>query len=386
MSQFPVEKHTNSVIAVELAMQKWLEKHKEQTKSTVQVVYHLEIEFYLTDLFLYRSRPDLMLCGRTLQGLSPSENLFPHTPGHDGIPCRAQDFLEDVQEKAEEQGMVISFRTSKKIPTHFAVELEVKETANAPEERQRLLNILFDAEYDHDLKVLLHPQPFAGFPASAQYCNWSLITENGPLTASLRFPLQCTGTLLHFNLLATELIEKHTGTTAGNAAGAPATNAAGALAQLEASLATAAAGLHCAANKDIQAEVQAYREEQHALQLEREVHTLSQMAINHFVAAAVRHQNLLLENIRGLKKVFPEETFTDLASTQFKALEVTARYVNELRNLVHQLLDVWNGSPASKEEAPALLEEIRKRADHLEMIVDNSLWPLPKYIDLLYLE
>lgn len=88
MSQFPVEKHTNSVIAVELAMQKWLEKHKEQTKSTVQVVYHLEIEFYLTDLFLYRSRPDLMLCGRTLQGLSPSENLFPYPRTRwNSLPC-----------------------------------------------------------------------------------------------------------------------------------------------------------------------------------------------------------------------------------------------------------------------------------------------------------
>ena len=109
------------------------------------------------------------------------------------------------------------------------------------------------------------------------------------------------------------------------------------------------------------------------------------MAINHFVAVAVRHQNLLLENIRGLKSISGRNIYRPGLYT-IQSPEVTARYVNELRNLVHQLLDVWNGSPASKEEAPALLEEIRKRADHLEMIVDNTLWPLPKYIDLLYLE
>ncbi|NLA15213.1 MAG: hypothetical protein GX877_01595 [Bacteroidales bacterium] len=369
MAHFPVEKHADSVVAVEQALHQWMEQHEPEFENSVQLVYRLEIEFYLTDRFMYQSRPDLLLCGRTLQGLSPSKHLYPHTPGYPLIPYSAEAFIAEVQETAEEEGMIITFSGGKGVPTQLAVILDVDNAANAPKERQNLLKILLSPEDDQGIKVLLHPRPFAGFPASAQYCHWSLMADGAPLTTPIRFPLECTGTLLHFNRLAAEFIQEHTGT----------------FNQMIVSLAETAATLHCAASKDVPAEVQTYREQENVMQLEREVHVLSQMTINHFVPAAVRHQNLLLKNIQGLKEAFPEETFKELASTQFKAVEITARYVNELRNLVHQLLDAWNGPKTTKEEIPALMEEIRKRADHLEMIVDHSLWQLPKYKDLFYL-
>ncbi len=374
MPKFPVEKHTNSVAAVEQAMKQWLEKQKEGAAHTaadaLHLTYSLEIELYLIDLYLYRARPDLVLCGRTLQGLSPSKNLFPNTPGYHGVPSRAQVFLEEVQEEAKKQGVSITFRAKEEVPTQFALELVVQEAAKAPEYKQEVLDVLMRLASDHDLKVLLHPQPFAGFPASAQYCRWSFQTDKGPLTTPLHFPLQCTGTLLHFNTLATRLIEEHTGT----------------LAQLETSLAAAADTLHCAANEDVPALVQAYREDTYARQLERELHTLSELTINHFVSAAVKHVNLILENIRGLKEVLPPEEYNQAASTQFKVISITMTYVNELRLLIHDVLEALKDPKRSKEEGPQVMEEVRKRIDHLEMIVDQEFWPVPTYRDLLYLD
>jgi glutamine synthetase type III len=374
MPKFPVEEHTNSVAAVEQAMKQWLEKNKEAAGTAeagaLTLTYNLEIELYLIDLYLYRARPDLVLCGRTLQGLSPGKNLFPQTPGYSGIPSRAQVFLEEVQEEANKQGVSINFRAKEEIPTQFAVEFAVQEAAKAPEYRQKVLDILMHVVSDHDLKVLLHPQPFAGFPASAQYCRWNFETNKGPLTTPVRFPLQCTGTLLHFNTLATRLIEKHTGT----------------LAQLQASLDAAANTLHCAASEDVPAQVQAYREETYARQLERELNTLSELTINHFVSAAVKHVNLILENIRGLKEVLPPEEYNQAASTQFKVVSITMNYVNELRLLIHDVLEALKDPNRAKEEGPQLMEEVRKRIDHLEMIVDQEFWPVPTYRDLLYLD
>jgi len=129
--------------------------------------------------------------------------------------------------------------------------------------------------------------------------------------------------------------------------------------------------------------------------LQIEARVLGDLAINHFVPTAIRHENLLLENVKGLRDVFPAAEYEELVSTQLKALRTTAGYVNELRNLVHLLIEARK--KANKEESlherarqyaaavMPVMERIRDCADHLEMIVDDELWPLPKYRELLFL-
>ena len=61
-------------------------------------------------------------------------------------------------------------------------------------------------------------------------------------------------------------------------------------------------------------------------------------------------------------------------------------YVNELRLLIHDVLEALKDPNKAKEEGPQVMEEVRKRIDHLEMIVDQEFWPVPTYRDLLYLD
>ena len=129
--------------------------------------------------------------------------------------------------------------------------------------------------------------------------------------------------------------------------------------------------------------------------LQIEARVLGDLAINHFVPTAIRHENMLLENVKGLRDVFPAAEYEELVSTQLKALRITAGYVNEIRNLVHLLIEarkkankVESLHERAREYAAAVvpvMEHIRVCADHLEMIVDDELWPLPKYRELLFL-
>jgi glutamine synthetase type III len=60
-------------------------------------------------------------------------------------------------------------------------------------------------------------------------------------------------------------------------------------------------------------------------------------------------------------------------------------YVNELRLLVHDMLEALKNPETIEEKGPELMAEVRKRTDHLEMIVDQALWPVPKYREILFL-
>jgi glutamine synthetase len=137
------------------------------------------------------------------------------------------------------------------------------------------------------------------------------------------------------------------------------------------------------------------RNEMYVKKLQIEARVLGDLAINHFVPTAIRHENLLLENVRGMKEVFPADEYQELVSTQLKALRKTAGYVNDLRGLVHLLIEARktaNKLETLQEKAAEyaknvlpLMDQIRHCADHLEMIVDDELWPLPKYRELLFL-
>lgn len=137
------------------------------------------------------------------------------------------------------------------------------------------------------------------------------------------------------------------------------------------------------------------RNEMYVKKLQIEARVMGDLAINHFVPTAIRHQNLLLENVRGLKEVFPAGEYEELVSTQLKALRKTAGYVNQMRGLVHDMIEarkkankleaLHDRAAVYASEVLPVMEKIRDAADHLEMIVDDELWPLPKYRELLFL-
>jgi glutamine synthetase len=121
---------------------------------------------------------------------------------------------------------------------------------------------------------------------------------------------------------------------------------------------------------------------------------LGDLAINHIVPTAVIYQNRLLENLRGLKEIFSAEEYETLGADrrelvkeiQLRVLEIK-RLVNSMTNARHianRLSSQVEKAYSYQENVSPYMEKIREHIDHLELEIDDEIWPLPKYRELLF--
>lgn len=125
-----------------------------------------------------------------------------------------------------------------------------------------------------------------------------------------------------------------------------------------------------------------------------ESRVLGDLAINHIVPIAVSYQNRLLENLRGLKEIFSPEEFETVSGDRKELVREISRRVTAIKTLVAEMIEarkVANNKPTHKEQAftydemvRPYLDKIRDHIDHLEMEIDDDIWPLPKYRELLF--
>ncbi len=138
-----------------------------------------EQEYFLVDQELYRSRPDLMICERTLFGAQPpkDQQLEDHYFG--SIPQRALAFMEDVDRELFELGVPVATRHNEVSPCQFEI-APLFENANLATDHQMLMmETLHRVAGRHDLVAILHEKPFAGVNGSGKHANWSLATDTG---------------------------------------------------------------------------------------------------------------------------------------------------------------------------------------------------------------
>jgi glutamine synthetase len=124
-----------------------------------------------------------------------------------------------------------------------------------------------------------------------------------------------------------------------------------------------------------------------------EARVLGDLALNHIVPTAVKYQSLLIENVKGLKEVFGEE-FKALAGNRLEIIREISDHVTNIKQKVEAMIEarkVANIIEEGKAKAVAYdkevrpyLEDIRYHIDKLELIIDDELWPLPKYRELLF--
>ena len=123
-----------------------------------------------------------------------------------------------------------------------------------------------------------------------------------------------------------------------------------------------------------------------------EARVIGDLATNYILPAAVKYQNILLENVKGLKEVgLPESAYAN----QLQILEKVSEHINVMSDKVEEMVEarkVANKIEDTRERAieycdkiKAYFEEIRYNADKLELLVDDKLWDLPKYRELLFL-
>lgn len=124
-----------------------------------------------------------------------------------------------------------------------------------------------------------------------------------------------------------------------------------------------------------------------------ESRTLGDLARNHIIPTAIRYQNILIENIQGLKEIYGTG-FKKYASEQLILLESISNYIAQINEGVtkmiaarkkgNQLTDFHERALHYESEVKPFLTSIRYQCDKLELTVEDSLWPLAKYRELLF--
>ena len=128
------------------------------------------------------------------------------------------------------------------------------------------------------------------------------------------------------------------------------------------------------------------------IQIESRV--LGDIAINHIVPTAISYQTSLIDNVRGLKEIFSEEEFKELAGARLDLIRKISGHISTIKLQVNEMIEarkVANLIEHGKDKAYAydqtvrpFLSTIRYHIDKLEEVVDNEYWPLPKYRELLF--
>ncbi len=136
--------------------------------------------------------------------------------------------------------------------------------------------------------------------------------------------------------------------------------------------------------------------EKYTKKIQIESRVLGDLAINHIVPTAVQYQSMLLENVKNLKIVFSDEEYKSLAEGRIELIREIGGHVSSIKAKVKEMIEarkVANIIETEKEKTYAYeksvrpyLDDIRYHIDKLELIVDNELWPLPKYRELLFVK
>ena len=133
--------------------------------------------------------------------------------------------------------------------------------------------------------------------------------------------------------------------------------------------------------------------EQYTMKIQIEARVLGDLVINHIVPTAVKYQNTLMDNILKLKEIYGEG-YEKLAGNRLAIVTEISDHVTAIKSGVNEMIEarkVANKLEDEKEKAKQysstiapFLDKIRYHCDKLELIVDDEIWPLPKYRELLF--
>ncbi len=133
--------------------------------------------------------------------------------------------------------------------------------------------------------------------------------------------------------------------------------------------------------------------EEYTLRIQIEARVLGDIAGNHVIPTAVKYQNMLIENVRGLKDIFGNN-YQKHAKEQLKLIEKISEHIEAIHSKVDEMVEARKKANKIEDiEAKAhaycfdvkpYFDEIRYHCDKLELMIDDELWPLTKYRELLF--
>lgn len=135
--------------------------------------------------------------------------------------------------------------------------------------------------------------------------------------------------------------------------------------------------------------------ETYSKKIQIESRVLGDLAINHIIPAAVRYQSTLLDNVYKIKQLFSGDKADNIAAIDMENIEQISENIAAIKTKVKEMIEVRhkaNRMPSERDKAIAYhddvmpkMDEIRTHIDNLELMVDNEIWPLPKYRELLFI-
>lgn len=129
--------------------------------------------------------------------------------------------------------------------------------------------------------------------------------------------------------------------------------------------------------------------------LQIEARVLGDLALNHIIPVATRYQSMLLDNVCKMQTAFGQEKAAGLTETDKAIIEELSMHISIIKTKVEEMVaarKIANKIESEREKAIAyhdtvipFFDVIRYHADKLELLVDDSLWDMPKYRELLFI-
>ncbi len=133
--------------------------------------------------------------------------------------------------------------------------------------------------------------------------------------------------------------------------------------------------------------------ETYVKKLQIEARIIGDMCLNHVIPAAVKYQNVLIENVNGIKEIFGKG-YLEFCSAEIETLKKISTYINSISIYVEQLVEARKKANRVEDmalrakmyshEVKDMMDKVRENADNLEMLIDDEMWTLPKYRELLF--
>jgi glutamine synthetase len=135
--------------------------------------------------------------------------------------------------------------------------------------------------------------------------------------------------------------------------------------------------------------------EMYTKKIQIEARVLGDLALNHIIPVATRYQSVLLDNVFKIKSLFPKEQGEKIAAQDMSMIETMSEHMSIIKDKVNAMVEarkIANKIEDERDKAIAYhdnvfphMDEIRYHIDKLELMVDDEMWPLPKYRELLFI-
>ena len=126
-----------------------------------------------------------------------------------------------------------------------------------------------------------------------------------------------------------------------------------------------------------------------------EARVMGDLSMNHIIPVATHYQSQLIKNVQGMKDVFPAEQASRLSARNMKLIQEIAERterieqlvddLTEARRVANRIYNIHERAITYHDTVCPKMDAIRYEIDHLEMIVEDGLWSLPKYRELLFI-